>query len=655
MFLIVLSALALLVLIRPMSAQKPAFPSPDYPFPGYPAEFSPAATARQRRPGRPLTPSKKFIKSDKAIPNHYIVVLNDDVADDKEPREARHAKVQAKANEHARAHGGKIGFIYETALKGYSIELPNEGLAIALSKRPEVKWVEDEVMLKVAQDDIEPEGLEGSPPWGLDAIDGSVPVPVPSPPDYTTTGLYLFNATGSGVTAYVVDTGINRKHQDFGPFSRATIGANFIAIDSCATTADNNDCNGHGTAVASVVGGDRFGVAKGVSIVSVKVCERNGFCPPSAVIAGLNWLSNDHFTTFFRPGVVNMSLGWSIVDPDHVAIENAVNNTIRSGIPVVVAAGNENDDVNFSVPAEMPEVISVGAINSTLNRWIDGPGSGSNFGSVDIFAPGVDVLAARSGNALLPNCGPWQGTDFEKCTFTGTSIAAPHVTGTVAMYMEQRATPGNFCVVSPKQGPGNSGFGSTVATCPDRVNQFIDANATLNRLGSSINDGITQSPNRLILNAPLPTTLNPIDNHRFFVWQHYNDFISDTTEPDSGGLDWWTNEIIDHGHCTVGVNGNNDCTDIWRTLTSRAFWVAFHGDLFTSDYGLRPGKNGEFIELCYQIYLRRHSDPAGFNYWLTSLTNDYGDPANPGGVFNTIKAFLHSGAPDGYRTRFGQG
>lgn len=187
------------------------------------------------------------------------------------------------------------------------------------------------------------------------------------------------------------------------------------------------------------------------------------------------------------------------------------------------------------------------------------------------------------------------------------------------------------------------------------LSQFIDANATLNRLGNSINDGFTQSPNRLILNSPLPTTSNPIDNQRFFVWQHYADFISDTTEPDSGGLDWWTNEIIDHGHCTVGVNGNNGCTDVWRTLTSRAFWVAFHGDLFTNDYGLRPGKNGEFVELCYQIYLRRHSDPAGFNFWLTSLTQNYGDRANAGGVFNLITAFLHSGAPDGYRTRFGQG
>jgi hypothetical protein len=223
------------------------------------------------------------------------------------------------------------------------------------------------------------------------------------------------------------------------------------------------------------------------------------------------------------------------------------------------------------------------------------------------------------------------------------------------MYMEQRATPGNFCVVSPKQGPGIPGLGSTVATCPDRVNQFIDANATLNRLGSNINVGLTQSPNRLILNAPLPTTLNPIDNHRFFVWQHYTDFISDTAEPDTNGLDWWTNEIIDHGHCTVGFNGNNACTDVWRTLTSRAFWVAFHGDLFTSDYGLRPGKNGEFVELCYQIYLRRHSDPGGFNFWLNDLNQNYGDPANPGGVFNLIHAFLNSGGSDGYRTRFGQG
>lgn len=184
-----------------------------------------------------------------------MVVLNDDVTSDKDPLDIRRANIHAIANEHARAHHGKIGFIYETALKGYSIELPNEGLAIPLSKRPEVKWVEEEVTYHLDQDEVEPEGLECNPPWGLDAIDGSVPVPVPSPPDYTTTGLYLFNSTGVGVTAYIIDSGINRNHQDFGAFTRATIGADFIAPnggDFCLVTANNNDCNGHGTAVASV-------------------------------------------------------------------------------------------------------------------------------------------------------------------------------------------------------------------------------------------------------------------------------------------------------------------------------------------------------------------------------------------------------------------
>jgi subtilisin family serine protease len=651
---VVLSALALAFLIMPTSAQNPTVPTPDYPFPGYPPEFSPAVTARQKRTGRPRVPSKKFVKSDQSIPNRYVVVLNDDVVSDKDTLEVRRANVQAIADEHARAYHGKIGFIYETALKGYSIELPNEGLAIALSNRPEVKWVEDEVMYQLAQDEVEPEGLQGNPPWGLDAIDGSVPVPVPSPPFYTTTGLYLFNRTGSGVKAYIIDSGINCNHQDFGTFTRASIGADFIAPmggDFCLVTPSNNDCSGHGTAVASVIGGDQFGVAKGVSLISVKACNLLG-CPTSALVQAIDWVSADH-NNFGGPAVANFSVGSSIFSPDHVAVEQAIAFSIGSGVTYVVAAGNQNDDVRLYSPAEMAEVIAVGGVDFTLNRW-----GTSNYGPLDIFAPGAYVLAAQSGNGSpfepFP-CPPFAGTNNEKCALFGTSMAAPHVTGTVAMYLETRpAPPGGFCQEVPKQGPGIS-FGSGWATCPDRVSQFIDANAMLNRLGSSINGPTSNSPNRLILNSPIPTTTNPIDNQRFFVWQHYADFISNTTEPDTSGLDWWTNEIIDHGHCAVGVNGNNDCTDVWRTLTSRAFWVAFHGDLFTSDYGLRPGKNGDFIELCYQIYLRRPSDPVGKSFWMTSLAQNYGDPANPGGVFNTIKAFLHSSAPDGYRTRFGQG
>src|SRR5207302_488697 len=128
-------------------------------------------------------------------------------------------------------------------------------------------------------------------------------------------------------------------------------------------------------------------------------------------------------------------------------------------------------------------------------------------------------------------------------------------------------------------------------------------------------------------------------------------------------------EIIGHGHCTAGVNDNNTCTDQWRDLTSRAFWVSIHQDWFiTSGPGLwglaphndpndpdYPDANARFLREAYSRYLqKRPPDPGGFAFWYnTLLSNGYGNPANADGVLYLIHAFLHSGAPDGYRQRFG--
>lgn len=169
---------------------------------------------------------------------------------------------------------------------------------------------------------------------------------------------------------------------------------------------------------------------------------------------------------------------------------------------------------------------------------------------------------------------------------------------------------------------------------------FIKSNATLSPL-SNIPTG---TANRLAYSGALPTNDNPMDNHRFFVWQQYGDFLD--REPDEDVLDWWTSEITG---CTAGVNDNNSCTNTWQINTSRAFWVYQYPDLFNTSYGLNSGKNGEFVELCYQIYLRRQSDTAGYDNWL-SVLNSYGDPANGYGVIHLIDAFINS--PE-YRQRFG--
>src|SRR5258705_7015150 len=109
-------------------------------------EFSPLQTARQRPVPRSLTPPSKFVKGQNAIPNKYVVVLNDDVVSNQSPAAARRAKVAAVANTLARIHAGKVGFVYETALKGFSIELPNETAARALSQNPQVKFDDENVI-----------------------------------------------------------------------------------------------------------------------------------------------------------------------------------------------------------------------------------------------------------------------------------------------------------------------------------------------------------------------------------------------------------------------------------------------------------------------------------------------------------------------------
>lgn len=142
----------LAVLTVPVMAQKREYPRPDYPFPGFPEEFSPLKTSRPAQPQSPRTPVTKFVRVSHPIPNHYIVVLKDDVINHAAPLSVRRAAVEAIANAHAQAYLGKVGYIYETALTGYSIELPNEAAAIALSNNPKVSWVEEDTQLQWAMD-----------------------------------------------------------------------------------------------------------------------------------------------------------------------------------------------------------------------------------------------------------------------------------------------------------------------------------------------------------------------------------------------------------------------------------------------------------------------------------------------------------------------
>jgi subtilisin family serine protease len=252
---------------------------------------------------------------------------------------------------------------------------------------------------------VEPDGIarawatQDNATWGIDRIDQrSRPL----------SGTFTYTNTGSGVTAYIIDTGINYAHNEFG--GRASKG-----YDSFGGTG--NDCNGHGTHVASTTGGTVYGVAKSVTLKAVRVLDCNGSGSWSGVIAGVDWVTKNHV----KPAVANMSLGGGA----NSSVDNAVKNMILAGVGTAVAAGNGNqggraqDACKYS-PARVPEAMTIGATTTT-----DSKTSWSNYGNcVDWFAPGAGITAA------------WTGSNTATRTISGTSMASPHTAGVAALYLQ---------------------------------------------------------------------------------------------------------------------------------------------------------------------------------------------------------------------------
>ena len=237
---------------------------------------------------------------------------------------------------------------------------------------------------------------QSSAPWGLDRIDQAA-LPL--------SGTYTYpDSAGSGVTAYVIDTGVRITHSQIS--GRASYG--YDAVDGDTTAADGN---GHGTHVATTIAGSTYGVAKKAKIVAVRVLDNAGSGTTAGVIAGIDWVTDNHS----GPSVANLSLGGGASS----TLDTAVRNSIASGVTYAVAAGNSSANASSYSPARVTEAITVGATTST-----DARASYSNYGSVlDIFAPGSSITAG------------WYTSDTATNTISGTSMATPHVAGAAAVYL----------------------------------------------------------------------------------------------------------------------------------------------------------------------------------------------------------------------------
>ncbi|WP_163999258.1 S8 family serine peptidase [Pyxidicoccus caerfyrddinensis] len=333
-----------------------------------------------------LGQSAQMIRRARAVPNEYIVVLRDS------SQEVRQQGAASISQELVSLAGGKVLRTYEHTIHGFLANM-SEAEAQRLLSDPRVAYVQENGLLHVS-------ATQTSATWGIDRIDQR---------DLPRNSSYTYNVDGTGVHAYVIDTGIRLTHTEF--TGRTGNGYDFIDNDS-----DPTDCHGHGTHVSGTVGGTTWGVAKKVTLHGVRVLDCTGYGNDAQVIGGIDWVAANHV----KPAVANMSLG----DVGIPAIDDATERLIAAGVTTVVSAGNDSDNACNYSPARTPNAITVGSTTSS-----DARSSFSNYGTcVDIFAPGSSITSAsNSGNSA-------------STSMSGTSMSSPHVAGAAALYLSANPT-----------------------------------------------------------------------------------------------------------------------------------------------------------------------------------------------------------------------
>jgi len=328
------------------------------------------------------------------IPNQYIIMFKNGLSD------------VARAS-HIKRVTGLAGVVVKDMhiwnfgnFAGYAATLSASSLSF-VRNTPEVKWVEADQVVRTT-DCLS----QSSATWGLDRV---------SEKAINLDGIYEYPDTaGTGVDAFIIDTGILVTHVDFA--GRATWGENFV-------DTQDTDCNGHGTHVAGTVGGTAYGIAKKVNLIAVKVLGCSGSGSWAGVISGIQYAA----TKSTNPSVANMSLGGGYTQ----SVNDAVKAAVEAGVTFVIAAGNNNGDACATSPASEPSAITVcssdieenGAAQEDIRSYF------SNFGScTDVFAPGSTITS------------DWIGSNSAINTISGTSMASPHVCGVAALMLADQPT-----------------------------------------------------------------------------------------------------------------------------------------------------------------------------------------------------------------------
>ena len=313
-----------------------------------------------------------------AIDGSYLVALKGTPSKAPGTRTA----ITADAGTLADRYNGTVSRVYSAAFRGFAVRM-SESQAKRLAADPAVRYVEQNQTARISET------------WGLDRIDQR---------DLPLSNSYTAPNDGAGATAYIVDTGMDLDHPNYG--GRASSGYDFIDND-----ADASDCQGHGTHVGGTIGSTTYGVAKKVKLVAVRVLNCSGTGSYDQIMSGIDWVT-EHAP---QAAVGNMSLGGG----KSQAVNDTVTSSISAGVAWAVAAGNEGQDACNVSPASTPGALTVAASNNQDGRSIFSSGS-SNYGScVDLFGPGSSILSTTNGG----------GTG----TMSGTSMATPHVAGALAL------------------------------------------------------------------------------------------------------------------------------------------------------------------------------------------------------------------------------